>query len=97
MSHKTSVQARVPNDGACAHCGAEDCADHCPAAPDGEHDAHIEGPRHLSYHGDDATVFDTEVVCAACSATGHTVFVVGVDDPDDDLLDDVRWDCAGSV
>jgi len=93
---RTEPRPRDPST-TCAHCGAEHCADHCPAAPDGEHDPRIDGPRHLSYHGDDATTLDGEIVCAACGAQGHTLFVVGMDDPDDDLLDDVRWDSPGSM
>jgi len=68
----------------CAHCGAKDCADHCPTSPSGEHSPRLEGA--LTGYEPDLGCCDVEIVCAVCGAEGHVQLRFEVD------LTSTQWD-----
>ncbi len=66
----------------CAHCGENDCAEHCPVTSDGEHRAEV-----VEVHGYDPNCgcFDVEVVCTECKAEGHISVPLEIETHKDDL------------
>lgn len=89
-SRRDQIMTTRPTGYLCAHCDAEECADHCPESPGGQHRPRTEGTVGIDHLNPETTNFDVQIECEACGAEGHSIVLVEVDD----ILDNVRWDCA---